>query len=107
MAMFHPFQHGRQLPRHAPMQAEAEHVGQLVGSEAEQSQVAGTLEEVMNGEIASEHVVATVFDLLQGVVTIQVDGGSVFLRKLRAHDPSPVVQLFANNRRAQTVGGRW
>ena len=104
MAMFHPFQHGRQLPRHAPMQAEAEHVGQLVGSEAEQSQVAGTLEEFMDGEVPAKDEVATVFHRLQGVVAAEIDGGTVFLGEPRPYPPGPVIELLANDLRAETVG---
>jgi hypothetical protein len=37
----------------------------------------------MDGEIASEDKVSTVFDLLQGEVTTEMDGGPVFLGKLR------------------------
>ena len=60
----------------------------------------------MNGEIASEDEVETVLYLLQGVVPTEVDGGAVFLGKLWSHYPGPMVELLANDLRAETVGGR-
>jgi len=59
----------------------------------------------VNGEIASEDEVETVLYLLQGIVTTEVDGGSVFLGKLWSHYPGPMVELLANDLRAETVGG--
>jgi len=38
-------------------------------------------------------------------MAIEIDGFSVFLGKLRSHYPSPVIELFANDLRAETVGG--
>jgi len=36
------------------MQAKAKHVGELVGGEAEQAQIAGTFVELTDGEIATQ-----------------------------------------------------
>ena len=104
MAMVHPFQDGGELTSDPLVETKAEHLRQLVGGEAEQAEVAGALEELMDGEVPSEDGVATVFDLLQGVVTTEIDGGSVFLRKLRSYHPSPVIELLANDLRAETIG---
>jgi hypothetical protein len=68
MAMVHPFQDGGELPSDSLVETKAEQLRELVGGEAEQSEVAGALEELMDGEVASEDEVATVFDLLQGVM---------------------------------------
>ena len=51
-----------------------------------------------------EDEVAAVFHLLQGVVATKVDGGAVFLGELRPYHPSPMVELLANDLRAETVG---
>lgn len=61
MAMFDAFQDGGELARHSLVEAEAKHLGELVGREAEQSEVAGALEKFMDGEVASEDEVAAVF----------------------------------------------
>jgi len=78
MAVFHLFQHRSEFATHSLVEAKAEHLRELVGREAEQSQVAGALEEFMDGEVPSEDQVATVLHLLQGVVPTEVDGGAVF-----------------------------
>jgi len=104
MAMFDAFQDGGELARHSLVEAEAKHLGELVGREAEQSEITGALEEFMDGKIAAEDEVPAVFHLLQGVMTTEIDGGSVFLGKLRAEHPSPVIQLPANALGAETVG---
>jgi hypothetical protein len=104
VAMFDTFQDGSQLATHSLVEAEAEHLGELVSREAEQSEVAGALEEFMDREVASEDEVATLFHLLQGVMTTEIDGGSVFLGKLWADHSSPVIQLLANDLGAETVG---
>jgi hypothetical protein len=41
-------------------------------------EIAGTLIELMDGEIASEDKPARVFDLLQGIVTTEIDGARSF-----------------------------
>jgi hypothetical protein len=102
--MVHPFQDGGELTSDSLVETKAEHLRELVGSEAEQSEVAGALEEFVDGEVASEDKVPTVFDLLQGVMATEIDGGSVFLGKLRSYHPSPMIELLANDLRAETVG---
>jgi hypothetical protein len=64
MAMVHPLQDGGELTSDSLVETKAEHLRELVGREAEQAEVAGALEELMDGEVPSEDEVATVFDLL-------------------------------------------
>jgi hypothetical protein len=59
----------------------------------------------MDGEIASEDKVSTIFDLLQGEVRTEIDGGPVFLGKLRPYHPGPRFQLLSNDSGAEAVGG--
>ena len=64
MAMIGSLQHAAQLAADAPVQAPAEDLGDAVGGQAQQTQIAGALEQLMDGEVASEDQVAAVFDLL-------------------------------------------
>ena len=105
MAMVRPFQDAGKLASDSPVETKAEHLRELVGREAEQSEVAGAFEEFMDGGVPSEDEVATVFDLLQGVMANEIDGGSVFLGKLRPYHPSPMIELLTNELGAETVGG--
>ena len=59
MAMVHPVQHGGELTSDSLVETKAEHLRELVGREAEQAEVAGALEELMDGEVPSEDEVAT------------------------------------------------
>jgi hypothetical protein len=59
----------------------------------------------MNGTVATKDEVATVLDLLQGVVAAKIDGLSVVPRKLRAYHPGPVIELLPNDLGAETVSG--
>jgi hypothetical protein len=62
--MFHLFQNNSELAAQSLIRSKTKHLRELVGGEAEQPQIAGTLIELVDGEIASEDKVATVFDLL-------------------------------------------
>ena len=51
-------------------------------------------EDLVDGEMAFEDEVAAVFDLVEGGIAAQVDGFAIFLRKLGAQEPGPVVPPF-------------
>src|SRR5215470_2910082 len=104
MAMVHPLQDSGELTSDPLVETKAEHLRELVGREAEQSEVAGALEEFMDGEVPSEDEVATVFDLLQGVMASEIDGSPVLLGELRPYHPTPVIELLTNDLGAETVG---
>ena len=83
-----------QLARQSLMQSKTKHLREPIGGEAEQSQIAGTLVELVYGKVATEDKVATVLDLLQGVVAAEIHGLAIMQRKLRAYHPGPVIQLL-------------
>ena len=64
MAMVSSFQHAAQLAADAAVQTPAEDLGDAVGGQAQQTQIAGALEQLMDGEVAPEDQVAAVLDLL-------------------------------------------
>jgi len=74
-------------------------LGDLVGGEAEDSQFASALEDLVNGEIPA------VFQLVQGIATPQVDGGPVFLGELGPQNQGPIVQALADNLGTQSICG--
>ena len=59
MAMVHPLQDSGELTSDPLVETKAEHLRELVGREAKQSEVAEALEESMDGEVPSEDEVAT------------------------------------------------
>jgi len=54
MAMIHSFQDRGELASHSFVQAKAEGLREFVGGEAEQCEVAGALEQFVDGEVPSE-----------------------------------------------------
>ncbi|MBV6433896.1 MAG: hypothetical protein IANPNBLG_04130 [Bryobacteraceae bacterium] len=55
--------------------------------------------------MAFEDEVPAVFDLGNGVEAGQVHLGTFFLGELRSQDEGPVIELLANERAAQPIGG--
>jgi len=74
MAMLDFLQYGLQFTWQLLVDAEAEDLGDLVGEHAQQANVAGALEELVNGGIPPEDEIAPVFHLLNRVMPFQVDG---------------------------------
>ena len=94
------------FPRSRLWEPESESLGDLAGSQPQQAEVAGALEQFMDGEVTLEDEVPAVFYLLNRVMTIQRDGLPLFLGKLGPDRQSPVVQPLFDDRGAQTVGSR-
>jgi S1-C subfamily serine protease len=106
MAMVELFEHAVQLAAQPFGDAHAEDVSHLVGGEAEQPHFAGMLEDPVDGEVPLEDEVAAIFDLIDGVVTLQVDGLAVLFGELRTQQPGPVVQALFDGGRTEVIGGR-
>jgi hypothetical protein len=70
MAMVTTLQHAAQLAADAPVQAPAEDLRDAVGAQAQQAQIAGALEQLVDGEVAPEDQVAAVLDLLDGLAVL-------------------------------------
>ena len=87
------------------MDSEPEDLRDLVWNEPQQAHVARTFEEFVDGMVSAKDQVTTVLDLLNRVVTAQVDRIAIFLRELGADQKSPVVEPFLDDAGAQTVSG--
>src|SRR5215813_9565766 len=105
MAMVGALQHAAQLAADAPVQAPAKDLGDAVGAQAQQAQITGALEQPVDGEVAPEDQVAAVLDLLEGVVTAEIDRVAVLFGKLGTDDEAPVLEPGANQPGAQRIGG--
>ena len=77
VSMIELFQHAVQLAAHSLVFADAKDLGDLVGGEMKQFQLAGALEHFVDGEMPPEQEIAAVFDLVQRVLAAQGDGGAV------------------------------
>src|SRR5207245_1715552 len=95
-----------QLAANSLVLAHTEDLGDRVSREAKQPQLTGTLEELVNGEMAPEDEIAAVLDLVQRVVALQGDSGPVLLGELRPQHQGPVIQALADDLGAEAIGGR-
>ena len=105
MPMIELFQAAVQLAADSLVFANPKDLGDLVGGEAEDSQFASALEDLVNGEIPPEDEIPAVLQLVQGIATPQVDGGPVFLGELGPQNQGPIVQALADNLGTQSICG--
>src|SRR5262249_13143302 len=59
----------------------------------------------MDRKVALENEVPTIFDLLNRKLPVEIDGSPFFLGELRSEGQTPMVEPFADNVRAQAIGG--
>ena len=93
------------LPRRRLCQAHAEDVADPVGGQPPKADLAASLEDLVNGEMAFEDEVPAILDLGDGVEPRQVHLAAFFFGKLRAQNQGPVVELLADHRGTQAIGG--
>ena len=106
MSLRHLLEDGVQLPLVPPGQAQAEELGDLVGGQLSEAELAGPREERVNREAALEDEVAAVFDLLEEIVAAQEHRLALAPGELGPEHQRPVVKALANNLGAKTIGGR-
>ena len=106
MAMVEFFEHAVQLAAKTLGEADAEDVSHFVGGQAQQTHFAGMLQYPVDGEVPLEDKVPAIFDLIDGVVALQVHGLAVLFRELGTQQPGPVVQALFDGGRAQVIGCR-
>ena len=72
MTMLDGFQHRFQPAAHSLTQRPGEDLRDLIGAEAQQAQLAGAFEDLVDRETAAEDEIAAVFDLVDRVAPLQV-----------------------------------
>src|SRR5258708_2034136 len=105
MAVLDAIDDGGELAAHCAVQAGGEDLGHLVGAQAPRARVAGAFERLVNGKVALEDEVAAVLDLGDRIKAREVELLALLGGELRPQDEGPVVEPFADNLRAQLVGG--
>ena len=88
------------------VQADAEDLADPVGRQPPEADLAAALEDLVNGKVAFEDEIAAVLDLRDGVEPRQVHLAAFLFGELRPQDEGPVIELLADDRGAQPVGGR-
>ena len=93
------------LPRILRFRRAAEDRGNLVGGQPPQAEFAAALEQFVDGKVALENEVAAILDLGDGVEARQVELLALLGGEFRPQDQGPIVEPFADDVRAQPVGG--
>src|SRR5262249_4871715 len=88
---------GGKLAAHSAVQPLAEDLRDLVRRQPPQPELAASLEQLVDREVALEDEVATVFDLGDRVEARQIDLLALFLGELRPQNEGPVVEPLAND----------
>jgi hypothetical protein len=105
VSMVDLLQHGLELPAKSFVETETKDIGNFIGGQAHQSDIAGALIELMDREVAFENEVAAVFHLLDRKHAVQIDRFTFLLGEPGAQNQTPIVELLADDVRAQAVGG--
>ena len=82
MTMVGLFQNAMELASQPLVDTDSEDVGYLVGGQAEQAYFARPFENLMDRQVPFEDEAPAVFDLIDRVVSAQVDGLAILLGKL-------------------------
>src|ERR1700694_3822324 len=106
MAMLDLIDDGGEFPMQPFVQPHAEDLADAVRRQSPQADFAASFKDFVNREVAFENEIAAVLDLRDGVEAGQVHLVAFLLGELGSQDQGPVVELFANGRRTQPIGGR-
>lgn len=85
---------------------DTEDLGDHIGRQAEDSELAGALEDLVNREMAAKHQIPAVLNLVEGVRSAQLDRRPLLLGELRPEHQRPVVEPLANDLGVEPVGRR-
>src|SRR4029434_1604125 len=96
----------RQFAAQSLVEPDTEHLAGAMCREPPESEFTASLEDLVDGKVAFEDEVAAVLDLRDGVKPRQVHLAAVLLRGPRSQQERPVVELLADDLRAQPIGGR-
>ena len=105
MAVLDAIDDGGQLTAHPAVQARAEDLSDLVCSQPPQAELAAALEQLMDGKVALEDEVAAILNLGDRVKAREIELLALLGGELRSQDQGPVVELLADDLRAEFVGG--
>src|ERR1700739_3836354 len=95
---------GGELAGQPAVWAGAEDLGNLVGCQPPQSELAAAFEQFVDGKVPFEDEVAAIFDLRDGIEARQLDPLALLDGEFGPEDQGPIVEPFANGVGAQSAG---
>src|SRR5580704_4673955 len=96
----------RQFAPQSLVEPDAENLTDAMGRQPPEPEFTASLEDLVDREVALENEVAAVLDLCDGVKPRQVHLAAFLFGELRPQQERPVIELLADDLRAQSVGGR-
>src|SRR5215475_3978868 len=105
MAVFDLIDGGEKLALVVTLNAGAEHLGDLVGGQSPQAKLTASLEQLVDGKVALEDKIEAVLDLTDRIAAREFDQLALLGGEFRAEEEGPVVELLANDFRAELIGG--
>src|SRR5260370_37075049 len=106
MSMLDLLDDRRQVAAQSLVEPDAEDLANAMGRQTPEPEFTASPEDLVDGEVTVEDEVATVLDLGDGVKPRQVHVAAFLFGELRPQQECPVVELLADDLRAQSVGGR-
>src|ERR1043166_9560647 len=105
VAMLDLIDNRSEFPAQAFVEADAEDLADSVRRQPPQADLAAPLKDFVNGEVAFEDEIPAILDLSNSVEPRQIHLAAFLLGNLRPQDERPVIELLADNGRAQPIGG--
>ena len=105
MAVRDAIDHGCELAAVPAAEASAEDRSHFVSGEPPQAEFATALEHLVNRKVALEDEVAAILDLGDRIKAREIELLALLGGELRSQDQGPVVELLADDLRAEFVGG--
>src|ERR1700730_7474053 len=96
----------RQFAAQSLVEPDTEDLADAMGRQPPETEFTASLEDFVDGKVTLEDEVAAVLDLRDGVEPRQVHLAAFLFGELRPQQKRPVIELFADDLRAQPVGGR-
>src|SRR5512140_1025818 len=96
----------RQFAADSLIEPDTEDFADAMGRQTPEPEFTTSLEDFVDGKVALEDEVAAVLDLRDGVKPRQVHLAAFLFGELRPQQERPVIELLADDLRAQPVGGR-
>jgi hypothetical protein len=105
MAVLDTIDDGGELAAHSAVDTRAEDLGDLVGRQPPQAELAAAFEQLVDGKVALEDEVAAILDLGDRIKAREIELIALFGGEFRPEDQDPVVEPLADDLRAEFVGG--
>src|SRR5262249_20301338 len=105
VAMFDLIDDRSEFPTQPFVQADAEDLANTVRRQPPQPDLAASLEDFVDREVAFEDEIPAILDLRDSIETGQVQSVAFLLGELRPQDERPIIELLADHGGTQAVGG--